>query len=107
MRYLVRHCGGPHRVPLHDVTNRTTRSTVFYSVSSFSPNSHNGGVRWSSKRLEELAHHLSALWEVALLDLGGDRADAVVADRDPADVGQEVVGPPAVPPVLGLHPEDE
>ena len=45
--------------------------------------------------------------QIFLGNFYGDRAEGVVADADPGDVGQQVVGPPAVPAVVGFHPEDE
>src|SRR4051794_40843910 len=62
---------------------------------------------WPKRSRREDDRPRSSPYQVALLDLGGDRTNTIVADRDPADVGEQVIGPPAGPAEVGLHPEDE
>ncbi len=45
--------------------------------------------------------------EVFFCDFHGDGAEGVVADADAGDVGEQVVGPPAVAAVVGFEPLDE
>ena len=45
--------------------------------------------------------------QVSPRDFGRDGAEAVIADRDLPDVGDQIVGLPAVPAVFGFHPEDQ
>ena len=45
--------------------------------------------------------------QVRLADLRRDSANVVIAHRNLSGVRQQIVSPPAIPAVIGLHPQNQ